>query len=44
MQTFYFERPEGTLAYNDAGSGQVVVMLPGMGDLRGEYRFLAPAL
>ena len=45
MQTQYFERPEGKLAYSDyGGSGQTVLMLPGMGDLRGEYRFLAPAL
>jgi pimeloyl-ACP methyl ester carboxylesterase len=45
MQTQYFEQPEGKLAYSDyGGSGQTVLMLPGMGDLRGEYRFLAPAL
>ncbi len=45
MQTKYFERPEGTLAYSDyGGSGQLVLMVPGMGDLRGEYRYLAPKL
>jgi pimeloyl-ACP methyl ester carboxylesterase len=45
MQTEYFERPEGVLAYTDyGGSGEPVVMLPGMGALRSEYRFLAPKL
>jgi pimeloyl-ACP methyl ester carboxylesterase len=45
METQYFKRPEGTLAYSDyGGSGELVLMLPGMGDLRGEYRFLAPKL
>lgn len=36
--------PEGTLAYDDQGSGPLVIMLPGMGDLRQNYRFLAPKL
>jgi pimeloyl-ACP methyl ester carboxylesterase len=45
MQTQYFERPEGTLAYSDyGGSGQLVLMFPGMGALRSEYRYLAPKL
>jgi pimeloyl-ACP methyl ester carboxylesterase len=45
MQTQYFKRPEGTLAYSDyGGSGDLVLMLPGMGALRGEYRYLAPKL
>ncbi len=45
MQTRYLERPEGTLAYSDyGGSGELVLMLPGMGALRSEYRFLAPKL
>ena len=43
--TLFFTRPEGTLAYDDSGgSGESVLMLPGMGDLRGEYRYLAPKL
>ncbi len=37
-------RPDGTLAYDDAGAGPLVVCLPGMGDLRSEYRFLVPQL
>jgi pimeloyl-ACP methyl ester carboxylesterase len=45
MQTHCFERPEGTLAYSDyGGDGPLVLMLPGMGALRSEYRFLAPRL
>jgi pimeloyl-ACP methyl ester carboxylesterase len=45
MQTQYFKRPEGTLAYTDyGGCGQSVLMLPGMGALRSEYRYLAPKL
>ncbi|MEJ2241557.1 MAG: alpha/beta hydrolase, partial [Candidatus Bathyarchaeota archaeon] len=40
-----FERPEGSLAYDDSGgNGKPVLMLPGMADLRSEYRFLAPEL
>ena len=45
MQTQYFTRPEGTLAYSDyGGDGPLVLMLPGMGALRSEYRYLAPTL
>ncbi len=34
----------GTLAYDDQGDGPLVILAPGLGDLRQEYRFLAPAL
>lgn len=35
----------GTIAFDDTGgSGPLVVMLPGAGDLRSEYRYLAPDL
>jgi pimeloyl-ACP methyl ester carboxylesterase len=45
MATQFFVRPEGTLAYSDyGGSGQPVLMLPGMGALRSEYRYLVPKL
>lgn len=37
-------RPGGTIAYDDAGQGRPVVMLPGLGDLRTQYRHLAPTL
>ena len=42
--TRYLERAGGRLAYDDAGDGPLVVMLPGLGDLRQQYRFLAPEL
>ena len=45
MKTYYFKHQEGTLAYSDSGNeGQPVIMLPGMGALRSEYRFLVPIL
>jgi pimeloyl-ACP methyl ester carboxylesterase len=45
MQTKMFERPGETLAYSDyGGDGQLVLMLPGLGALRSEYRYLAPRL
>jgi pimeloyl-ACP methyl ester carboxylesterase len=37
-------RPEGRIAYDVTGAGPLVVCVPGMGDLRSVYRFLAPAL
>jgi pimeloyl-ACP methyl ester carboxylesterase len=37
-------RPEGRIGYDVAGEGPLVVLVPGMGDLRSAYRFLAPAL
>src|SRR6478672_3345289 len=40
----YLTLREGRVAYDDAGVGPLVVLVPGMGDLRSTYRFLAPAL
>ena len=40
----HLERPGGTIAFDDSGAGPLVVMLPGLGDLRQQYRFLAPDL
>jgi pimeloyl-ACP methyl ester carboxylesterase len=40
----YLGRPEGRIGYDVAGSGPLVVLVPGMGDLRSSYRFVAPAL
>jgi len=37
-------RPEGSLAYDVAGEGPLVICLPGMGRLRSSFRFTAPAL
>ena len=45
METQYFQRPEGMLAYdNYGGSGELALMLPGIAALRSEYRYLAPEL
>ena len=38
------ERPGGRIAYDVAGSGPLVVCVPGMGELRSVYRFTVPAL
>jgi pimeloyl-ACP methyl ester carboxylesterase len=40
----HLDRPEGRVAYEVSGNGPLVVLVPGMGDLRSAYRFLAPAL
>jgi pimeloyl-ACP methyl ester carboxylesterase len=42
--TSFLERPEGRIAYDVEGEGPLVVCVPGMGDVRGTYRHLAPAL
>ena len=44
MTTKYLDQENGKIAYDDAGSGPLVVCVPSMGDLRGEYRFLIPQL
>ncbi|MEU2202636.1 alpha/beta hydrolase [Isoptericola sp. NPDC019482] len=40
----HLSRPEGRIAYTDAGTGPLVVAVPGMGDLRSTYDDLVPAL
>ncbi|CAN5256937.1 alpha/beta hydrolase [soil metagenome] len=42
--TRFLDRSQGRIAYDVAGSGPLVVMVPGLGDLRSEYRFLVPQL
>lgn len=42
--TRFLDRDEGAIAYDDEGSGPLVVLVPGMGDVRATYRFLKPAL
>ncbi len=42
--TCFLDRPEGHIAYDVDGGGPLVVLVPGMGDLRATYRFLAPLL
>jgi pimeloyl-ACP methyl ester carboxylesterase len=44
MNTQYLERAQGKLAFDDRGTGRLVVCVPSMGDVRQEYRFLAPML
>lgn len=45
MTTQFLERPGGIVAFDDTGgSGPLVIGVPGMGDLRGEYRYLTPHL
>ncbi len=43
-QTMFLARPGGRVAYEVSGQGPLVVLVPGMGDLRATYRFLAPRL
>jgi pimeloyl-ACP methyl ester carboxylesterase len=47
--TRYLEIPRadgssGRIAYDDRGNGPLVLLAPGMGDIRATYRFLAPLL
>jgi pimeloyl-ACP methyl ester carboxylesterase len=44
MDTKYLKRENGTIAYDDQGRGPLVVCVPSMGDVRGEYRYLIPQL
>lgn len=44
MSTQYLKTPQGGIAYDETGAGPLVICVPSMGDLRGEYRFLAPQL
>jgi pimeloyl-ACP methyl ester carboxylesterase len=44
MQTQFLNHDGGTLAYDDRGAGSLVICVPSMGDLRAEYRLLAPQL
>jgi pimeloyl-ACP methyl ester carboxylesterase len=44
MTTKYLEQENGRIAYDDTGEGPLVVCIPSMGDVRGEYRFLIPLL
>ncbi len=42
--TKFLTRSAGKIGYDIAGTGPLVVLVPGMGDLRSAYRFLAPML
>ena len=43
-QTRYLARPGGRIAYDVAGDGPLVIGVPGMGDVRSVFRFLAAGL
>lgn len=44
MGTKFLEVRNGKIAYEDIGSGPLVICTPSLGDLRGEYRFLSQQL
>jgi pimeloyl-ACP methyl ester carboxylesterase len=45
LPSLFMATDNGRIAYDDTGgSGPVLLAIPGMGDLRSEYRFLRPAL
>src|ERR1700761_3785008 len=43
-ETRFLDLPDGRLAYDDTGEGQLIVATPAMLDLRSELRFLTPLL
>jgi len=42
--TRFLDRGEGRIAWDDAGEGPLVVLVPGLGDVRAEYRHVVPLL
>ena len=44
MHTQYLKYKSGQIAYEVNGEGPLVVCIPSLGDVRGEYRFLTPML
>ena len=43
--TQFLKLPGGQIAYDDTGgTGPLVICVPGLGDMRQQYRFLAPRL
>jgi pimeloyl-ACP methyl ester carboxylesterase len=44
MATQFLQILQGRIAYDDHGEGPLVICSPSMGDVRGEFRFLAPML
>lgn len=42
--TQYLKLTEGTIAYDDQGTGKLVICMPAGGDTRAEYRYLTPLL
>lgn len=44
MATQFVNNSDGKLAYTRTGSGPLVISIPSMGDVRAEYRYLAPIM
>jgi pimeloyl-ACP methyl ester carboxylesterase len=44
MTTQYLQYDNGTIAYEVAGKGPLVICVPSLGDVRAEYRSLVPAI
>jgi pimeloyl-ACP methyl ester carboxylesterase len=44
FNTVYLSRPTGHIAFSLVGEGQLIICIPGMGDVRSVYRSLASAL
>ena len=44
MATKYLNQQNGQIAYDVEGDGPLMVCVPSLGDLRGEYRFIRPLL
>lgn len=44
MTTEFLNQKNGQIAYDVAGEGPLVICVPSLGDVRGEYRFLVPLL
>jgi len=44
MPTHYLRLTDGTIAFDDQGQGPLILCMPAGGDLRSEYRYLAPQL
>ena len=44
MNTLFLTVPGGKIAYEETGRGPLVICAPSMGDVRAEYRFMAPGL
>ncbi|HKI47361.1 MAG TPA: alpha/beta hydrolase [Balneolales bacterium] len=44
MKTHFLHIENKKLAYDDTGTGPLIICLPSLGDVRSEYRFMVPAL
>lgn len=44
MTTQYYTQAGGVIAYDDCGAGPLILCAPSLGDVRAEYRLLAPRL